>query len=1011
MVRKSPRRQLTQEWSHGFLPIVLWCVLGVVFAGMFLPGFVVAQVTTSITPDSTLPHHTVVTQTGAVHHIEAGTIRDSNQFHSFAQFDLGMGEIASFNGPPKIDNILTRVTGGIPSNIDGTLRSSIVGADLFFLNPAGVVFGSEAKLDLTGSFHVTSADFLRFEDGARLYADASLDGKVDSILTAAPLEDFGFLNNPITFGFTTHAPGSLTLEGANLQVLEGETISVVGGDITLSARNRGSDFSSSSLVAEGGVIHVASLRNAVEVPVAIEKIESNAIEHFGEISLTGEAVITTSGIRGGAVVIRGGRLVMDNSEISVSTGDVNGDPIGIDIRTENDISLHQNSRITSNALGVGHAGNIHLRTRRFTSGTAPVDVDASVELPKPRIEASTSSSGNAGDIVFNVDILEAVNTEFLSLSKGGLADSGNAGQISLEGLYIEGASRPAQQITLTNSQVDTIVTTGKGQGGNISGSAQHLVLNATGVRADGNGTGNAGNITFNVETFTGFASFLGSRSRHPNAGGGNAGNITIQGVTGHGSAAKTIAFPHNSRLTTSIIPPVGLARQYDGDGKGGQIKLIARDSISLHGSNLVTNVHNRQDVQDSAVAKVEVTAPNVTIGFGGIRATTTGSRNAGNIIVTALKKLTLSDPIGPGVPRIEAESSDQGHAGNIVFNVGELEAVNALILSSSTGTGHAGSVTIRSATQAVPGPIFFTGSAIKTEARSGRGGGIFLDGANSVTLDSTFVSANVMEGGQGGDITIQSGQRNGSADLFFQNNSLITAESTGIGDAGTIQLGPAGSLRLSGSMVSTEATRASGGNIKLTANSIIHLLNSTLESSVAGDATTQGGNISIDPQFVLVQNSHILAQANEGAGGNIDVIGNVVLVDNLSTIDTSSAFGVSGNVNISSPTQNLSGAIVPLPDDLLKVVSLFGENCFASKVGNYSSFTRRSRHVSQVPGGFLLSPLLDHPSIRVLSNFDRRSRPLPSVTRLGIDRMVSDLKTSYEEEPLPLLVQSCGGGG
>ncbi|WP_454062270.1 two-partner secretion domain-containing protein [Candidatus Nitrospira salsa] len=167
MVRRSPLRQLTQKLGRLYSPLVSFCILGVVFFSMVLPAFVVAQVATTITLDSSLPFNTVVTQIGDVHSIEAGTVRGQNQFHSFSQFDLGTGQIASFNGPATIVNILSRVTGGVPSSIDGTLRSSIEGTNMFFLNPAGVIFGAEAKLDLTGSFHVSTADFLRFEDEPR----------------------------------------------------------------------------------------------------------------------------------------------------------------------------------------------------------------------------------------------------------------------------------------------------------------------------------------------------------------------------------------------------------------------------------------------------------------------------------------------------------------------------------------------------------------------------------------------------------------------------------------------------------------------------------------------------------------------------------------------------------------------------------------------------------------------------------------------------------------------------
>jgi len=96
-----------------------------------------------------------------------GQLRGPNLFHSFGQLNLSQGESATFTGPNTITNILSRVTGGSPSSIDGTIRSQIPGANLYLLNPAGVMFGPNASLDVRGSFHVSTADYLRLADGAR----------------------------------------------------------------------------------------------------------------------------------------------------------------------------------------------------------------------------------------------------------------------------------------------------------------------------------------------------------------------------------------------------------------------------------------------------------------------------------------------------------------------------------------------------------------------------------------------------------------------------------------------------------------------------------------------------------------------------------------------------------------------------------------------------------------------------------------------------------------------------
>src|SRR4029077_20400364 len=114
----------------------------------------------------------------------------NNLFHSFNQFNLISSESATFTGPNNIQNILSRVTGGSPSSIDGKVSSQIQGANLFFLNPAGVVFGPHAQLDVSGSVAVTTANYVKMVGGSRV--NANLGGQ--DTLTSAPVSSFGFLN-------------------------------------------------------------------------------------------------------------------------------------------------------------------------------------------------------------------------------------------------------------------------------------------------------------------------------------------------------------------------------------------------------------------------------------------------------------------------------------------------------------------------------------------------------------------------------------------------------------------------------------------------------------------------------------------------------------------------------------------------------------------------------------------------------------------------------------------------
>ena len=105
---------------------------------------------------------------------DLGQQTGNNLFHSFSQFNINKNEAATFFGPPEIANVLARVTGGTRSNIDGLLRTSgMPNANFFLLNPAGVLFGPDAQLDVAGAFVVATADEIRLADGGRFSADSA----------------------------------------------------------------------------------------------------------------------------------------------------------------------------------------------------------------------------------------------------------------------------------------------------------------------------------------------------------------------------------------------------------------------------------------------------------------------------------------------------------------------------------------------------------------------------------------------------------------------------------------------------------------------------------------------------------------------------------------------------------------------------------------------------------------------------------------------------------------------
>jgi len=141
---------------------------------------------------------------------------------------------------------------------------------------------------------------------------------------------------------------------------------------------------------------------------------------------------------------------------------------------------------------------------------------------------------------------------------------------------------------------------------------------------------------------------------------------------------------------------------------------------------------------------------------------------------------------------------------------------------------------------------------------------------------------------------------------------------------------------------------------------MIQLVNSKVSTSSRGWGDSDGGNISIDPQFVILQNSQLVAQANAGAGGAINVIAGVFIADPNSLVSASSQSGPQGTVNIQSPVQNVGGELAALSQELSSVGALLAQQCAARAAdGKFSTFVIAAREgLPAEPGGFLASPSL-----------------------------------------------------
>ncbi len=335
------------------------------FLYLFTLFLLTSHISAQIITDGTLGVETSLTGSNIEIPADLGQQHGSNLFHSFKEFNINADNTATFTGPDTVQNILTRVTGSQRSFIDGTLRSEIPNANLYLLNPNGIMFGENAKLDLSGSFHASTADVLHLKDGGRF--DALTPDQ--SQLTVAPPEAFGFLKS---------SPAVISIQGKSnspltLAVREEQTLSFIGGDLTIQ---------DSILHAPSGRINLVSLASAGTVFQTADNLAITALG--GQIHLSqsdyepleklGLGNLDVSGNEdgtglGGRVVIRAGQLFLDQGRILAdSYSEIGG---GIDMEVADQISLENRAQIRANNLCQrdcegSRGGDIRVTTRHLS---------------------------------------------------------------------------------------------------------------------------------------------------------------------------------------------------------------------------------------------------------------------------------------------------------------------------------------------------------------------------------------------------------------------------------------------------------------------------------------------------------------------------------------------------------------------------------------------------------------------------------------------------------------------
>jgi filamentous hemagglutinin family protein len=585
----------------------------------------------------------------------------NNLFHSFETFNLKHNESATFSGPTMIKNIISRVTGGNASYIDGLLRSEIPNADMYFLNPAGIMFGKNARLDVKGSFHASTADYLRLGKDGRF--DATYPEH--SLLKVAP---------PSAFGFLDDSPAPISKQGGFLWVPPKETFSFIGGNLKLQdaqfpIKNK---MYNSFIRAVDGQINLVSIASSGEVPINPKNMPDNAFEKFGKITITDTTEIQNkdiignvdvSGSGGGEIYIRGGQIYMENAYVWADThGDENGQNITIKATDE---LVAIGARITTEVMknATGNGGNINVAARRITltDGT--------------QIASNTRSSGNAGNITIiaeeAIKIFGAVpfyGRSGLLSNTTGIGDGGDGGQIFIK------------TPTLTLADSSTIST---------------QTLNR----------GNAGDILLDVNTLTlkeGAQIDLNASDKRTTTNTGHGGKLTItakESVLITGQSERTSALISNTKTNGAggeiNISTPQLEVQNNGTIQAGTGGIGQGGNISLNVDNL--NIRQEGSITAESIGKgnagsISITTNAATLTQGSRIATSAIRAGGGNIKLQVHKYLYLFD--NSEITAHAGGNKTQDKGGNITINYPQFVVFDKSQLRANAFGGNGGNINV-----------------------------------------------------------------------------------------------------------------------------------------------------------------------------------------------------------------------------------------------------------------------------------------------------------------------------
>ena len=762
-----------------------------------------------------------------------GSQAGSNLFHSFQTFNINTGESGTFTGPNSVQNVIGRVTGGTSSLIDGRLGCSIPGANLFLINPYGMMFGPNATLDVNGSFHASTADYLLLGDAGRFDAVHP----EQSVLTVDPPSAFGFLDD-------TAAP--IKVDGSYLKVPEGETLSLVGGDITLS---------DATLYAPGGEIDLVSVASAGEVTFGASGPGVDSFERLGDINITrsdAEHVkiddteigdVDVSGEGGGVVYVRGGNFYLDGGRVLANTMGDEDSRGGIDVRVRDTVAFENGTRVYSTTTGKGDAGDILLEASDLSLLTG-----AQVST-----NAWEGSTGKGGSITVNADGKVAIGGKSSAGYSSGLFSNtygeGDGGNITVT----------ASSLSLEEGGVIEASTIGQGRGGTINVKADEIHATGGYIFARTYGAGDAGdillegyNMAFKDGAQVGANAWEGST--------GKGGNITV-------NADGKVAIGG----TSSDGYPSGLFSDTDGEGDGGSITVTA-SSLSLEEGGVI----EASTIGQGRGGTINVKADEIHATGGYIFAHTYGAGDAGDILLEGYN-MAFKDGAQVGA---SAREGSTGKGGNITVNADGKVAIGGKnsagyssgLYSNTYGEGDGGNITVTASSLSLEEGGVIEASTIG----QGRGGTINVK-ADEIHATGGYIFASTYGAGDAGDISLEGNN------MSFKDGAQVGASaregSTGKGGSitinadGKVAIGGKSSAGYSSGLFSNTYGEGDGGSVTVTASSFSLEEGGQIRAITTGQG--RGGTINVEVNELLATGGHVYAHTyGTGDAGNILLEGN-----------------------------------------------------------------------------------------------------------------------------------------